>query len=158
MPIFAALLGPALSAFTGGLLDRAEGLFQAYLNKEITREQLAVDLQKAVLATFADVEKAYAQSLSATFASFMEAASKSRLMQATWAAAALSQLFVLIWYQFVVPAIVTLGWVKHYASAGATVDYAYFLLALCLGGGAIALKAGPGAGALTAQIKNLVKS
>lgn len=154
---FLSILGGAvIKEIANGLFGKIEAGWEAYMKKEISRDQLLEKMQEALLSTFAEVEKTYADSITKSFSTFMEAASKSRLMQAVWASVALSQLFVLFWYQWVVPALVTWGWVNKYASAGATVDWAYALLMFCLGGGAIALKSGPGSGSLKDQLKSLV--
>lgn len=125
------------------LIDEAKDLFGAYLQNKVTREQLANELKKIVLDAFVEVQKAQAESVAKTFDSFMRAASQSRLMQSVWAAVALSQLLVLLWHQAGIPALVFFADVK-YPSSGATVDWAYALLMFCLGGGAIALRVGPG--------------
>lgn len=150
------ILASLAPAFVGQFLDKATGLFELYLKKEITREQLNEKLLEVALSTFADVEKAYADSINRTFASFMEAAAKSKLMQAVWASVALSQLIVLLWHQLGIPAIVAMGWVEKYPPSGTTTDWAYALVMFCLGGGAIALKSGPGSGSLKDQIKSLM--
>lgn len=142
------------------LLGRITGVFEAYFKKQISVEELRTRVSQALLATFADVEKAYADSIARTFDSFMRAAAQSRLMQAVWASVALSQLLVLVWHQVGIPFVSF--WLSkpdhpfHYPSSGATVDWAYALVMFCLGGGAIALKTGPGAGSLKDQLKSLV--
>ncbi len=153
--MFTALLEPIISALGGKLLDNIEDAFKTYVAGQITREQLAVKLQEALLSTFADVEKSYAASINATFDSFMKAAAQSKLMQQVWAAVALTQLIVLLWHQVGIPALVYLTGAR-YPSSGATVDWAYALLALCLGGGAITLKTGPGSGSMIDGLKKLV--
>jgi len=141
--MFSLILKTLGGTFIDGFLDKASDLFKAYLNKEITKEQLRTQLLQTLVTSAAEVEKAHAASLASTFASFMDAAKTSRLMQGVWAAAAISQLVVLLWHQAGIPAVTFFFDVK-YPSSGTTVEWAYALLMFCLGGGAIALRVGPG--------------
>jgi hypothetical protein len=156
MAILDWIATPIVNAVVAPFTD----LFKSYLNKQITESELRAKMVTALIAGFADVEKAYADSLAKTFASFMDAAKQSRLMQSVWAAVALSQLAVLLWHQVGIPALVL--WMRSgnpdwvYPSSGTTVEWSYLLIALCLGGGAIALKMAPGSGS-AAQIESLKK-
>ena len=138
-----AVLGPLASVLTGGLMDRIEGAFKAYVQGQISREHLAAQVTQALLATFADVEKAYADALTKNFSAFMQAASQSILMQVVWGTVVLSQLFVLFWYQWVVPFLVTYGYVKTYASAGSTIDWAYAIVGGGIGLAALTMRSNP---------------
>jgi hypothetical protein len=151
----ALFTGPVLSALLGGLLGPLKDMFTAYLNKEISEAELKERLQAAMLQAFADVEKSYAESLTATFQSFMQAAAQSKLMQDVWAWVACSQLAVLLWHQMGIP-FVTWFFAIHYPSSGATVDWAYALVMFCLGGGAISMRMGPGSTSISSQVKVMV--
>jgi len=129
--------------FVESLIDKVSGTFQAYFNKQISIEQLRAEVLKAVLSTIGEIERAHADALTKTYASFMETLSKSKLMQRTWVFVVVSQTFVLFWYQFAVPALVTAGIVKHYASAGGTIEWAYLLIGALMGMGPMILRAGP---------------
>jgi hypothetical protein len=150
--IFSAVGGQIVDS----LLGKITGLFESYFKKEISIEELRTRLSQSLLETFAEVEKAQADALAKTYASFMDALQKSKLMQCVWASVVLSQLFVLFWYQWIVPALVTWKFVTHYASAGATVEWAYLLLAACLGMGPVVLRSGPAAGNLAGTLKSMV--
>src|SRR5690606_5411041 len=113
-------------------------------------------LLEALLATFAEIEKAHADALAKTYASFMQAMAQSKLMQTVWGAVVISQLFVLLWHQAGIPALVYLTG-AGYPSSGTTVEWAYLLLAGCLGMGPVVLRSGPGAGNIGAQLKSLIK-
>lgn len=152
----ALFTGPILSAIAGQLFSGLEGAWQAYVNKEISKDELHAKIEQALIASFADVEKAYADSLTKTFASFMDAASRSVLMQQVWATVAITQLFVLLWHQVGIPAVVYMTG-HGYPPSGTTVTWAYALLALCLGGGALAMKTGPGASRIAEDLKALGK-
>ena len=152
----------AIASALGGqivdsLLGKITGVFDSYFKKEISVEELRTRVRQALLDTFAEVEKAHADALAKTYASFMQTLAQSRLMQVVWSAVVISQLFVLTWYQFVVPALVTWGWVNRYASAGTTVEWAYLVIVACLGMGPVVLRSGPGAGTLADKLRGLVK-
>lgn len=124
---------------TGSLADA----FKAYEQKEITREELNTKVQEALISAFAQVQKSQSAALAATFASFMDGAKNSALMRAVWAIVVLSQLGVLLWHQAGIPALV--AYTGHaYPGSGTTVEWAYLLLAFCLGAGPIVLNKGPG--------------
>lgn len=130
-----------------GLIDRLTKPFEMYLNKQISIEELRTQVLKQMLTTFAEVEKSHAETLAKTYASFMQAAEKSLLMKVVWASATLSQLFVLLWHQMGIPAVVY--FTGHgYPSSGSTVEWAYALLAACLGMGPVVLRTGPGSNLL----------
>ena len=69
--ISGALLGYLQKSAHGSLALYFTKIFEAYFNKQITAEQLRAQMIEATLATFADVEKAYADALSKTFAASM---------------------------------------------------------------------------------------
>jgi hypothetical protein len=146
--------GPIISAIADGLFGKLEAGWEAYVKKEISKDQLLAQMQAALLATFKDVEIAFYDSLTKTYTAFIQAASANPVMARAWSVVLYSQLFVLIWHQLAIPALATYG--IPYKSSGATVDWAYALVALCLGAPAIASRVGPAAGMLTDGLKKLV--
>ncbi|HEY7245172.1 MAG TPA: hypothetical protein VH678_14975 [Xanthobacteraceae bacterium] len=116
------LLGWLAPNIVDSLLGRIQSIFQAYFNKQISAEQLREQMVAALLASFAEVEKAYADALSKTFAAFMGAMQASRLVRVVWASVVVSELLVLLWHQVGIPAIVALGWISKYPSSGTTVE------------------------------------
>ena len=138
------------------ILGKISGIATAYINKQVTEEELRAKVKQALVESFTEVEKAHAASLTQTYDSFMRATAQNQLMQVVWGAVTLSQLFVLLWHQVGIPVFVFLVG-RPFPSSGATVDWAYALLALCLGGGAVALRTGPGADAIGSRLRGLVK-
>jgi hypothetical protein len=151
----ALFTGPILSAVCNSIFGNLTQAFNAYLNKQITEAELKEKMQEALLSAFAEVEKAYAESLTQTYQAFMQAAAKSRLMQFVWGLVAISQLFVLLFHQMAIP-FITFMWSIRYPSSGATVDWAYALVMFCLGGGAISMRMGPGNSSISSQLKTMV--
>ena len=148
------MLGSIIGALGGNIVDsllgKITGVFESYFKKEISMEELRTKVLQSLLSTFAEVEKAHADSIAKTFDSFMRAAAQSKIMQVVWASVAISQLLVLLWHQVGIPALV-------YSSSGATVDWAYALLMFCLGGGAVALRMGPASSSgIVDQLKGLI--
>lgn len=139
----------AIASALGGqivdsLLGRITGLFEAYFKKQISMEELRAGMIKALLETFAEIEKAHADALAKTYASFMDAMKQSRLMQIMWAWTVGTQLFVLVWSQFFVPLLFAYSLLPNW-KAGTTGEWAYLLLGACLGMGPLVLRSGPGA-------------
>lgn len=136
--------GPILKSLVGALLGPLEAMYREYINGQISKEQLAEKLQEAILASLVQIEGALYDSITKTYASFMQAAVQSKTMQRVWACVALSQLVVLLWHQVGIPALIY--WRGgSYPSSGTTVDWAYALLALCLGAPALTSRIGPAA-------------
>lgn len=152
----ALFTGPVLTALINGLMGPLESIFHDYTNGQITKEQLAERLQAAMLSTLAQIDAQFQDSLTKTYTAFLQAASTNPAMARAWSVVLYSQLFVLIWHQFCIPAIDLLFQVK-YPSSGATVDWAYALVALCLGAPAIASRIGPASGWVASTIKGLMK-
>jgi len=143
MSIVNAFLGKALEAFT------------AYNNKVISIEELRTRVSIAMMQSFKEVEVAHAEALAKTYASFMQAMVQSRLMKIVWAAVTLSQLCVLLWVQVGVSTFVYLTGTP-WPSSGKTSDWAYLLVAACVGMGPIVLRSGPGEGTITEKLKTMV--
>lgn len=131
-------------AIVDALLGKVFGLIEAYMTKQVSMEELRAGMVKALIESMAEVEKANSVAVAQTFNSFMGAMVQSRLMKIVWAVVVLTQLFVLLWHQIGIPMWVRLfGGV--YPSAGTTLEWAYLLIAFCLGAGPLILKTGPGA-------------
>jgi hypothetical protein len=157
MSLLVSIASAIGSKFVGDLIDRGAGLFELYLKKEISREELANKLQQLTVTSFTEIEVSHAKALSETFATFMQAAEKSLLLKVVWASAAISQLLVLLWHQAGIPALIALGYVSSYPSSGSTVEWAYALLAACLGFGPAILRTGPAAGSgLLTSLKQFI--
>jgi hypothetical protein len=124
---------------TGSLADA----FKAYEQKQITLAELNAKVQEALISAFAEVQKSQSAALAATFASFMDGAKNSKLMRVVWAIVVLTQLGVLLWAQVGAPAFVRM-FGGEWPSSGSTVDWAYLLVAACLGLGPVVLNKGPG--------------
>lgn len=139
--MLAAIFNALGGAFVTKLIDNATGLFDKYLQKQITKDQLQAQLLTVLVTTAGEIEKAHADSIAKTYATFMQAATQSPPMMRAWSIVVYSQLAVLLWHQIGIPAVVFLGY--KYPSSGTTVDWAYALLAGMLGLGAVALRTGP---------------
>lgn len=124
---------------TGSLADA----FKAYEQKQITLAELQAKIQQALISAFAEVQKSQSVALAQTYASFMDGAKNSKLLRVVWAIVVLTQLGVLLWQQVGIPAVVEITG-HSYPGAGATIEWAYLLLAFCLGAGPIVLNKGPG--------------
>lgn len=154
MSIIASIFtGPIISAIAGSLFDKLGSAWEAYMKKQITKEEMHAKIQVALMDSFADVEKSLMESMAKTYASFMETMAQSPLMQRAWSIVLYSQLFVLFWHQMVIPLLATLG--IKYASSGATVDWAYALIALCLGAPQIMSRIGPAASWAADSLKRI---
>lgn len=150
MSVLSVLGGAVVKEIAGGLIGRLAGVFEAYIKKEITIEELHAKMVTALLSTFAEVEKAQAAALSQTFQSFMGAVATSLLMQRVWATVVLVQLGVLTFAQVGIP-LISRVYGGTWPSSGATLDWSYALIVLLCGGGPLLLRRS------TAELKTLVQ-
>jgi len=153
--MLSAIFSSVGMSIVNGVLDKALSAFIAYNNKQISLEELRTQLYKAMLETFKEIEVAHADALAKTYDSFMKAVVQSRMMQAVWATVTISQLMVLLWVQIGVPALVYFT-KTEWPSSGKTSDWAYLLVAACVGMGPVVLRSGPGAGDMTTKLKVMV--
>ncbi len=124
---------------TGSLADA----FKAYEQKQITLAELNAKVQEALISAFSEVQKSQSIAIAQTFASFIDGAKNSMLMRVVWAIVVLSELAVLLWHQVGIPAFVDFTG-RPYPGSGTTVEWAYLLIAACLGLGPVVLNRGPG--------------
>lgn len=128
-----------LGIVMGPIVDAVTKMYAANINKQISIEEFRTRVKLAVEDSFKEVAKSDNEAITKTYAAFMEAATKSRLMQVVWALVTVSQLLVLLWHQIGIPALVYLTG-THYPSSGSLVDWAYGLLGFCIGAGPLVLK------------------
>lgn len=144
------MFGSIISAVAGSLIDKIIGPFlelgKAYMNKQISMEELRARMVTVLISSAADVEKTQAQELSKTYESFQVTLRQSRLVRIAWACTLFSQLAILVWHQAGIPALCYYQGVKAcYPSSGSTVEWAYALIGFLLGAGALIFRTGPGA-------------
>jgi hypothetical protein len=133
--IIAALSGPIVGRLTDSIADVAK----AYLSKEISEAEFKSRTAIAVQDAFREVEKAWAEAATQQFESFQQTVRQSPVVARAFAAVIVTQLFVLLWYQWGASAFLLITGTP-WPSAGATVDWAYAILALSLGGGAFVFR------------------
>lgn len=130
------------------LIGKAADAFTAYANKQITLAELNARVEQALIEAFAEVMKAQSDALAKTFASFTDLAKNSRMVRVVWSAVVLSQLGVLLWAQVGISAYLR-AFGGSWPSSGATIDWAYLLVAGLCGLGPVVLNSGPGKVSLT---------
>lgn len=137
--IGAGLLAGLLKVLSAPFVDRIAGLAEAYFNKQISEAEFKSRVEIAVQENNAEIERAWADVAAKQYAEFQATVRQSPVIARAYAAVIVTQLFVLVWYQWGASAF-TLITGTTWPSAGATVDWAYAILALCLGGGAFVFK------------------
>lgn len=149
----ALFTGPVLTALINALLGPLESIFHDYTQGQITKEQLAERLQAAMLSTLAQIDAQFTDSLTKTYTAFITTAATNPVMTRAWSVVLYSQLAILLWQQWAIPLIVALGFVQKYPSAGVTGEWAYALVALCLGAPALSTRIG----SVANNIKQMLK-
>ncbi len=125
------------------LIGKLADAFAAYENKQISLAELNARVAQALMECFTEVMKSQSDALGKTFATFGQIMVNSRLVRLVWAIVVLSQLSVLLWAQVGISALVY--WKGGaWPSAGATIDWAYLLVAGLCGLGPVVLNSGPG--------------
>lgn len=153
------MLSAILSSVGGAFIDKFFGnalkAFEMYNNKQISMEELKTMLLNHLLDTAKAIEISHSETLAKTYASFMDALKVTPILQRMWAWTVGTQLFILCWSQFFVPLLFAYGFLPNW-KAGTTGEWAYLLLAACLGMGPLVLRSGPGAGSITDKLKAMV--
>ena len=150
-----SVIGTIASLFTAPFINRVADVIESYKKGEITKAELDTRLKEHTQATFRDIEVVHAETLAKTYDSFMQAVKSTPTIARFYLIAGFSQLFVLFWYQWVVPFGAYMGFWTNYPSPGATVDWAYLLIGVLIGAGPLVLRAGPGAANTVAQLLKL---
>jgi hypothetical protein len=154
----AGALGSAVvKQLAGTLIDKVSGAFAAHQQRQMTRDQLAAELQKALVEAFAEVEKQHADALARTYESFMGTVRQSPEIARMFKVVIYSQTFVLVWHQWFIPFylhFIAAGGTR-YLSSGTTAEWAYLLIGGLCGAAPMLLRAGPGAGNLIERFKLL---
>src|SRR5262249_17455666 len=132
-----------ITAIAPLFINKIGDAFIAYEKKQITLAELNARVQQALMECFTEVMKAETDALAKTFTAFGQVLINSRIVRIVWAIVVLSQLGVLLWAQIGTPLLVWL-YGKPFPSAGATIDWAYLLIAGLCGLGPVVLNAGPG--------------
>lgn len=151
--IISMLGGPIISAIFGPIVDIAK----SYINKEISESEAQARMVQALTGAAAQVEVSHSETLSKTYASFTDAMKGSVLIQSLWGTVVITQLFVLLWHQLGIPALVYFGH-GPYPSSGSTVEWAYALIGALMGLGPMILRTGPAAssGGWLDSVKGLI--
>jgi len=144
--IFGSILSSILGALAGPLTDKIADVAKAYINKEISQAEFDAQVKTAILACFSSVEATWAEASTKQFEAFQETLRGTPMIQRAYVAVIVSQLFVLVWYQFFASAFLLLAG-RPWPSPGTTIDWAYLLLSVAIGGGALAFRQ-PGGGVL----------
>lgn len=131
--------GAVLKLLSAPFVDKIAELGKLYLTKQISEAEFKSRVDIAVQETFAKVEQSWAEASTKQYESFQQTARSSPVVARAYAAVIVTQLFVLLWYQWGASAFLLVTG-QPWPSAGATVDWAYAILALCLGGGAFVLR------------------
>jgi hypothetical protein len=159
------MLSTILSMFGGQIVDKLfgtlGGIIERFQQKQLSEVEAKKLILMALVSAAKEIEIVYAQELSKTYASMMTAVQSTPLVSYIWATVTISQLIVILWAQMGIP-FMTYAYHEwwgdatfHYPSAGATIDWAYALLAGLVGLGAIALKNTGGTSVITDKIKTI---
>jgi hypothetical protein len=133
------MIGTILNLLTGKVLDKVSGIFELYLKKEISEAEFKSRVEIAVQDTVKETEKAWADVAAKQYTEFQLSVRSSPILQRAYVAVIITQLAVLVFYQWGASAFLLITG-QAWPSAGATVDWAYAILALCLGGGAFVFR------------------
>lgn len=141
LAILAGLAASVAQRVLSGRLEGAlGGLIDAVANRQKSAEEAKAEIGVALAGAAREIGTATEAELTARHGHLLEAAGASPLVGRVWAAAVLAQLFVLVWYQFVVPFGQWAGWWDRFPSPGATLEWAYLLVGALLLGAPVAAR------------------
>lgn len=141
LAILAGLAASAAKQVLSGRLEGALGrILEAVASGRKTTADAQADIADALAGAATEIGTATEAELTARHGHLLDAAKESPLVGRVWAAAVLAQLFVLVWYQFVVPFGQWAGWWDRFPSPGATLEWAYLLVGALLLGAPVAAR------------------
>lgn len=121
---------------TGGLLDKITGLADSLIKGQITKAQFDAQVKIEAGRVEADIERTWAEASSRQYESLQASLRSSVVLQRAYAVVMISQLAVLVWYQIGAPAFLLVTG-SAWPNPGTTIDWAYLLLAITIGGGSL---------------------
>jgi hypothetical protein len=121
---------------TGGLIDKITGLADSYLKGQVTKAQFDAQVRIEAGKAGVEIEQAWAKASTEQYESIQKTLRASVILQRAYAVVMISQLFVLVWYQIGAPAFLLVTGTA-WPSPGTTIDWAYLLLAITIGGGSL---------------------
>lgn len=159
------MISSLLSMFGGQIVDKlfgtVAGIIERYQQKQLSEVEAKRAILTALVGAVKEVEVTYAQELSKTYASMMDAVKTTPMVAYVWATVTISQLLVILWAQVGIP-FMTYAYHEwwgyssfRYPSAGATIDWAYALLAGLVGLGTLALKNTGGTSTLADKFREI---
>lgn len=124
--------GIIANLISGGLLDKITGLADSLIKGQITKAQFEAQVKIEAGRVEADIER----EASKQFESIQQTLRASVVLQRAYAVVMISQLAVLVWYQIGAPAFLLVT-EAAWPNPGTTIDWAYLLLAITIGGGSL---------------------
>lgn len=128
--------GIIANLISGGLLDKITGLADSLIKGQITKAQFEAQVKIEAGRVQADIEKTWAEASSKQYESIQQTLRTSVVLQRAYAVVMISQLAVLVWYQIGAPAFLLVTG-DAWPNPGTTIDWAYLLLAITIGGGSL---------------------
>lgn len=144
------------SGVVGALLDPFLGLAKQYFAGQITKAELANKLNLALVAAVEKMEVANVEALTKTYGTFMDTVQRSPMVARMYVATLGSQLFILCWYQWVVPFGAWRGWWVNYPSPGGTIEWAYLLVGGLCGLAPAMFRGGEGGGGWLGRLRGML--
>jgi hypothetical protein len=130
------ILAAIAKILTGGLLDKITGLADSYLKGQITKAEFEAKVKIEAGKAQAELEQEWVKASTAQYESFQTTLRTSDILQRAYAMVMISQLFVLLWYQWGASAFKLVTDVV-WPSPGATIEWAYLLVGGAMGLGPV---------------------
>lgn len=131
-----AIGGFIAKILTGGMLDKITDLADSYMKGQITKAQFDAQVKIEAGKAGVEIEQAWAKASTEQYESIQKTLRASVVLQRAYAVVMISQLAVLCWYQVGAPAFLLVTGTA-WPSPGTTIDWAYLLLAITIGGGSL---------------------
>jgi hypothetical protein len=131
--VIAAIIAKIL---TGGLLDKITGLADSYLKGQVTKAEFEARVRIEAGKAGVEIEQAWLKAAAEQYESLQKTLRGSVVLQRAYAVVMISQLAVLVFYQIGASAF-KLATGTDWPVPQATIEWAYLLLGITLGGGLI---------------------
>lgn len=133
------IIGAAIKIATSGLADKLLELYKLRQDGVISEAEFKSKVEVAKQEANAQVQKAWAEASSKIMESVQQTVRTSPVIQKAYAIVMFMQLFVLVWYQVCVSAF-KLATGIEWPAPGASIEWAYLLIAAMIGVGPLVYK------------------
>ena len=138
--IAAGIASAAFKNIFGSVVSEVGGIWKAYLNKEISEAERDAKIAEVQAKASTQMHEATMKAGAEMWSEFQQTVRAAPIVQRAYIAVMVSQMFVLLWWQWGAEAFVRATGAPTWAMPSEAATTATTLLVVCLGGGPFVFK------------------